>query len=257
MVETTPPTTTPYTNHEGDLESRFLTAPALADTSGTCPTCGHRDDLDDTLTADAHTQWIKCDHARHGASGQWYHSRCELILTASEVKRVHDDDVYTCLECRRKDRALERESQPDQQPPPKRRAKDPELHYCSPVCCGRQRESLGCEVGMGLSITRMHRDAILKVVRDLDAQIEHRKQPQKGERIKVKENAVATEARLIHWGASNAYYVPMSDQDGPCREDPTRTAGESEQASSGSQQQPARANCPGSLSPIAIAIGMV
>ena len=24
-----------------------------------------------------------------------------------------------------------------------------------------------------------------------------------------------TEARLIHWGASNAYYVPMSDQDGP------------------------------------------
>ena len=68
---------------------------------------------------------------------------------------------------------------------------------------------------MGLSITRMHRDAILKVVRNLDAQVEHRKQPQKGERIKVKENAVVTEARLIHWGASNAYYVPMSDQDGP------------------------------------------
>ena len=66
-----------------------------------------------------------------------------------------------------------------------------------------------------MSITRMHIDAILKVVRDLDAQIEHRKQPQKGERIKVKENAVVTEARLIHWGASNAYYVPMSDQDGP------------------------------------------
>ena len=55
-----------------------------------------------------------------------------------------------------------------------------------------------------MSITRMHRDAILKVVRDLDAQIEHRKQPQKGERIKVKENAFVTEARLIHWGALNA-----------------------------------------------------
>ena len=66
-----------------------------------------------------------------------------------------------------------------------------------------------------MSITRMHRDAILKVVRDLDAQTEHRKQPQKGERIKVKENAVVTEARLIHWGASNKYYVPMSHQDGP------------------------------------------
>ena len=67
---------------------------------------------------------------------------------------------------------------------------------------------------MGLSITRMHRDAILKVVRDVDAQIEYRKTPQPGERIKVKENTNTIEARLLHWGPSNAYYVPMSDQDG-------------------------------------------